>query len=104
VTFAANDIKSIMEGEFSEALILETPSHEISFNGLFEKTYEQIEPETGAVIMSKTPRASFFEDEIVAIVGEIKEDWTITARGKKYRITSPQSNGDGLCIVELKNA
>lgn len=104
MTFAAEDLKSIMEGEFSEDLTLETPSHVIDFQGFFELTYEQIDPETGAYIMSKNSRASFYQTEIVAITGEIQEDWFITARGKKYRIKSPQPDGEGLCVVDLKNA
>ena len=100
----ASELKSIMEGEFSEPLTLETHSHEIDFRGFFELIYEQIDPDTGACIMSKNPRASFYEAEIVAITGEIQEDWFITARGKKYRIKSPQPDGEGLCAVDLKNA
>jgi hypothetical protein len=104
VTFAANDLKSIMEGEFSESLILETPSHEITFDGFFETTFLMIDSETGMPVLSKNPRASFYEDEIVAVTGPIEEGWFITARGIKYRIKSPQPDGEGLCVVELKNA
>jgi hypothetical protein len=86
----ATELKDCMEGEFSESLVLETPS--------------QVDPETGAVVMSKNPRASFYQTDIVAITGDIEEGWFITAEGVKYIIKTPQPVGDGLCLVDLKNA
>jgi hypothetical protein len=98
------DTKDMAEGEFSEAIIVENDILSVDTRGIFDETYEQIDPETGMSIMSKNPRVSLYSIDIEAAMGEIEECWFVTARGKKYRIKSPQKDGAGMIMLELKIA
>lgn len=103
--FFDDETKEVLEsGEFSEDIILETDELEIETSGLFDETYMDIDPDTGAKIMVSNPRASLYENEIKELVDEIQEGWYIRCRGKRYRITEPQSDGAGLIHLKLKNA
>lgn len=103
--FYDDDIRSVMEnGEFSEDIVIENDSVTITTKGFFDETFQQIDPETGAVVMSKNPRVSIFDRDIIEQVGEIREGWTVRVRGVTYRIKSPQSDGAGLSVLELKRA
>jgi len=99
-----DELKQMIEGEFSESIILETPSVSISTTGLYDQIYEQIDPETGAVVMSNNPRVSIYSVEILEAITEIEEGWIVVARGKRHRIKNVQNDGAGIIILELKNA
>lgn len=104
MTVFDDELKSMMEGEFSESFTLEAPSLDIETEGIFDESYETIDPETGAVVLSNTPRASIFSKEILTVVNKIEEGWILIARGKRYRIKSVNNDGAGIIIMELKNA
>lgn len=100
-----DELKNMMEGEFSEDFTLETPFTTISLSGFFDQTYEQVDPDTGAVIMSNSPRVSVYAVDLLSQVDRVEEGWILNARGKRYRIKNPPHNdGAGILIMELKNA
>jgi len=99
-----DELKQMIEGEFSESIILETPSVSITTSGIYDQIYEQVDPETGAVVMSNNPRVSIYSVEILEAITEIEEGWIVIARGKRHRIKTVQNDGAGIIILELKNA
>lgn len=100
-----DELKTMMEGEFSEEMTLETPSVDIETRGIFDLTFEMIDPDTGATIMSDHPRASIFSKEVLAVISEIDEGSILVVRGKRYRVKTPvHDDGAGIIIMELKNA
>lgn len=105
MTVFDDELKSMMEGEFSEDVTLETPSIDIDTAGIFDETYETIDPDTGAIVMSPNPRVSLFSKEVLAVVAKIEQGWKVVVRGKRYSIKNdPKDDGAGIIILELKSA
>lgn len=104
MTVFDDELKSMIEGEFSESITLETPFVNIDTVGFFDETYEQIDPETGALVMSNNPRASIYSKDALTVVDKIEEGWILIARGKRYRIKTVNNDGAGIITMELKNA
>ena len=101
--FYDDETKAVMEsGEFSEDIVLITDEYEIETAGLFDESYLEVDPSTGARVMVNSPRASLYEKEIKALVGEIQDGWHITCRGTTYRIIEPQPDGTGMIHLKLK--
>ena len=107
------DAKSILSGEFSETI-------EITFNygaqnitiqatGIFDETYEEVDPDTGAIVMSKNPRVTIYAKDIEEAVGQeisedIEDNWLVVARGRLFRIKSVQKDGTGVAYLPLKKS
>lgn len=105
MAFFDDETKKILEeGEFSESMILETDTLEIETAGIFDETYVEISPTTGAKVMINSPRATLYENEIKALAGEIQDGWHLQCRGKRFRITEPQPDGTGMIHLKLKKA
>jgi len=103
--FYDDETKEVIEnGEFSEDIVLITDGYGIKTAGLFDETYTEVDPSTGAKVMVNSPRCSLYEKEIKALVGEIQDGWHITCRGVRYRITEPQPDGTGMIHLKLKKA
>jgi len=103
--FFDEETKSVLESsEFSEIITLITNEYEIETAGLFDLTYMEVDPSTGAKIMIDSPRASLYENEIKELVGEILDGWHIRCRGVRYRIVEPQPDGTGMIHLKLKKA
>ena len=107
------DAKNILAGEFSEPVTIvffDDPEEvTIDTTGIYDETYMEIDPETGAIVQSKNPRVTVFAREIEDAIGreisdDIEEDWLVKARGKDFRIKSVQKDGTGVAHLPLKNA
>lgn len=100
-----DELKSIIDGEFSEIIILETPYLNIETRGLYDETYEMYDPETGASILSQNPRVILYANDILERITKIEQFWKVIARSKRFSITNaPKDDGNGLIVLELKNA
>lgn len=105
MTVFDDELKNMMEGEFSEDFALETPFSNFTVKGFFDQTYEQVDPDTGAIIVSNSPRISVYSVELLAQIEKVEEGWIVIARGKRYRIKDPpHDDGAGILTMELKNA
>lgn len=94
LTQTAADYKAMIEADFSESIILiSTP-----VQGIFDETYVEVDPETGAAIMSRFPRVSFSSE--VLPVGFVQGS-SVVARGKTYKAKTIEKDGQGLVMVKL---
>lgn len=66
--------------------------------GIFEAATEQIDPDTGAVILSHQPQISFKLSVLKAIP---RQDDRVTIRGKQYLVVDTQHDGQGTVTCRL---
>lgn len=96
-----SDFASLTTGEFSEACTITQGAVVTETRGIFDETYEEIDPDTMTSVMSKNPRIQIFQ-KILEI--EIKQGDLITVRGKQYKAVKPQTDGQGSILVKLHAA
>lgn len=85
------DYKAMLSSEFSEFVIIDGL---LSVSGIFDETYQMVDPNTGLTVMSTKPRVTIFEDDVQnhpLKVGTTR----IEARGKLYRLIDKQPDGQG---------
>lgn len=111
----ARSIISDDRAEFSipvRILILQQGSEaiEILTNGIFDETYEEIDPDTGAIILSKNPRvmlsrSDIEQDEsgniIVTIPDKQVNTWFFFIDGKKYIMGGRPKDGQEIIGMPL---
>lgn len=104
------DNASIHSGEFSEPITIDFSSElgpeKIDITGIFDRTYETIDPETGVPVMSSSPRVSIFlkdfEDKAGAkLAGYLNGNATLTVRGETYKISEVREDGSGCASLML---
>lgn len=105
--FFPSDLEFILAAEFSDAIDFYnqtfTPPIIGSSTGIFDKTYEEIDPETGAIVMSRNPRIFVAIDKIEIDFGqEIKELGVVIILSEDYVIKSIQRDGVGGAYLFLK--
>lgn len=91
-----NDYKTILTGEFSESFSISgtegtSPS---PVSGIWDETYQTVDPNTGAAVMSTKPRLTVF---VADVPFEIKQGHIVTRAktGKEYRVKTPETDGEG---------
>ncbi len=106
------DTKELLSAEFSEPCTIVfddgVDTVTISTEGIFDKTYLEVDADTGASVMSNNPRITIYDKEIEAelyrkINDDAGENWLLTVRGTTYRIKSAEPDGIGMLIIYLKN-
>jgi len=108
-----SDVKMMLSSEFAESVMITfhdgVDDITINTQGIFDETYEQIDQGSGSIVMSTNPRVTIFEKEIEEnymrkIENDIRENWQVKVRNVNYRIKSPQRDGTGVVMLELKRA
>jgi hypothetical protein len=107
-----SDSLSIMEGEWSESITIRYrdsggTEQEFTSTCIFDETYETVDPDTGAPVLSNYSRATLWEKEIEDEIGqEIAADeddyWRAIVRDQEYYIKHPERDGTGLVLIDLK--
>jgi hypothetical protein len=93
-----SDFKGILNGEFAEDLTISDGQTTVNFKGIFDETYQQIDPDTNAVIMSKKPRVSLLLNDVAF---KIKQGHTVGSRNKTYKVRELQPDGEGSITLYL---
>lgn len=70
-------------------------------DGIFEATTEQVDPDTGAIVLSHQPTISFRMSQLQAVPNSGD---TIIIRGKTYRVMEPNFDGQGTVTLRLHEA
>jgi hypothetical protein len=94
-----SDFKEILNGEFAEEMTISDGQTTISFKGIFDETYQQIDPETNAVIMSTKPRITLFLNDVEF---KIKQGFAVAVRNKNYKVREKQLDGEGSVTLYLE--
>ncbi len=95
-----SDYREMIEGDFSESVtISDGAGQEASIRGLFEKSYLEVNPDTGAAVMSTKPRVSVWPS---GIAFTIRQGHTVMAGGKSYRVRELQPDGQGCVVLYLE--
>lgn len=105
----AEDLKSVMlEGEYSEAVSVNTGTITEDGMGIFDLTYQEQNAQ-GVTVQSKSPRVSLFAETWATALGvEINdknaESWVFTIRDVNYKSDKVKPDGTGWVMVYLKRA
>jgi len=92
------EIQSILSAEFSESL--EIIEADTTVDCIFDKTYETIDPETGAPVMSDTARASIAIDKLETDISRtVLQGWSCRIRETDYKIIDIQRDGVGMGVL-----
>jgi hypothetical protein len=96
-----DEFAAMIEGEFSENVTIVTENHSVTIKALYSESYQEVDPETQAVVMSRKPVVSYFEDKVNfdVKVGTSR----VTARNKSYRVRDIQPDGEGSVTLYLDN-
>jgi hypothetical protein len=94
-----SDFKAMLAGEFAEDITISDGTDTVSCKGIFDETYQQIDPDTNAVVMSNKPRVSLFFDDVAF---KIKQGYIVGARSKTYKVREMQPDGEGSVTLYLE--
>lgn len=106
-----SDTRFILEAEFTESIVLKYRvggvETEYPTTCIFDETYETIDPETGAPVLSNYSRATVWEKKIETdVLQKIKEDendnWRAEIRNVDYFIKHVERDGFGIALMDLK--
>ncbi|MCB1147797.1 MAG: hypothetical protein KDK38_13440 [Leptospiraceae bacterium] len=92
---ASEDFKKILSAEFAEDIEI----NGVVIQGIFDETYEEIDPDTGAVVMSKMPRCIIWNNDIPA--GGFAQGSQLIIRGNTYVAKTIELDGQGSLVVKL---
>lgn len=100
------DTRRIMSGEFSTEIVIEFDGISITLNGIFDRTYVEIDNETGVEVMSRNPRVSiseleFLENHVHGLPEEGLEDWFVYVNSEEFTIYRTERDG-GMAVLYLK--
>jgi hypothetical protein len=113
------DLSQMIEGAFSEPVEIifgGLPSGDgpITVRGLFDRTYQQVDMDTGALVASRTSMVSLREKTVIdalAAVGYNDEPfqdedqiWMVKVAGLGFRVTRAEYDGKGIIMLVLKRA
>lgn len=107
MTFLAaieNELKEILNAEFSEVVIFRRGSVVFETRGIFDETFLLVD-ENGAAVQSNYPRVSVFGDEIESFFStELREenDFEIIIRNKIFLIRHVERDGSGCYVIPLR--
>ena len=94
-----SDFKDILNGEFSEDLTISDGVTTVTVKGLFDSTYQQIDPDTNAIVISSKPRATLFLNDVAF---KLKQGLVVVIKGKTYKIREVQPDGEGSAVLYLE--
>lgn len=104
----ASDLETMLEGEWSEDVTIESGSITETGPGVFDLTYAET-LQNGATAQSKNPRVSLYAPAWALRLGlEINDinaqHFDFTIRGVKYKTFKTELDGTGWALIYLKRA
>jgi hypothetical protein len=94
-----SDFKGMLNGEFAEEMTISDGQTTINFKGIFDETYQQIDPDTNSVIMSTKPRITLFLNDVEF---KIKQGFAVAIKNKNYKVREIQPDGEGSVTLYLE--
>jgi hypothetical protein len=112
------DLREIFAGDFSEPIEIffnGLPSgDQVRITGLFDRTFQQVDMDTGALIASRNAMASVQESEVreaLQASGYFDDPfidgdqvWMVKVAGMFFRVVRPEYDGKGIIMLVLKKA
>lgn len=107
------ETRSIMSGELSTPFTItyteDSQLVTVDGRGIFDRTYTEVDPETGGLIMSKNSRITIakneFEDVAHKLVtDDLADDWRVEIEGRNYRLKHGEEHDASTITLYLKNA
>jgi hypothetical protein len=95
-----DDIKNMLNAEFSESIIITSGSSSVTISGFYDKGFLQVDPDTSLPVLSVKPRVLVYVSDVT--VNLVQGETTITARGKTWTYTKKRLNGDGSMALYLE--
>lgn len=98
----AADIEAVFFGGDLNEPVIWTPTTgaAVITSGIFDETYEAVDPSTGAVISSTQPRVQLMRSYLPT-GWDTDEGARIEVRGETFRVVDPQPDGEGTVMVYL---
>lgn len=96
---ARADFKSIIAGEFSEKITVRTGVNSVEVDAIFDETYQVVDPQTNAVVMSTKPRVTIFRADVAFAITVGTSQ--VVARSKTFRVRDVQNDGEGSATLYL---
>ena len=106
----ADDLETMLEGEWGETVAINTGSVTHTGTGVFDLTYQEVNLQTGLKSQSNTPRVSLYGPtweaalSVPKITDKIAAKWVYTIRGVNYNSKTVQPDGTGWVLVYLVKA
>lgn len=105
----AGDLETMLQGEWSEAVTINTGSVSHTGEGVFDLTFQEVNLQTGLKTQSKNPRVSLYGPTWETALGEeitddVTRQWVYTIRGINYKAKEVQPDGTGWVVVYLSRA
>lgn len=92
------DFKAMLNGEFSEEVIISNGTTSQTVKGVFDNTYQIVDPSTQAVMISGKPRVTIWKADVPFTV---KQGQSVTARNRTYKIVDIQDDKEGAVTLYL---
>lgn len=92
------DFDAMLTSEFSEEFTVTTGPDSVLVQGVFDSSYQTVDPESNAIVMSTKPRVTFPRTRVPF---QVHRRSTVTARGKTYQVREPQPDGEGSMTLYL---
>ncbi len=105
--FMEDDFAGVLSGEFGEPVTIDYKSFIYYTKGIFDLTYQEANSD-GTISVSKYSRLVMDDNTLIDLLGEEIKDTeivaslTITMRSVIYRVYTPERDGQGLIILNLK--
>lgn len=94
-----SDFKAILNGEFAEEITISNGANSVTIRGIFDKTFQMVDPDSQAVMISSKPRVTIWKSDVPFTV---KQGHSVTARSRTYKIREPQDEGEGAVTLYLE--
>ncbi len=96
------EFRSMLSGEFADdAIVRASLEVVVRVRGIYDNTYLEIDPNTGATVASKKPRLTVFLGDVSF---EVRQGHIVTVSGRAYRVRDIQPDGLGSASLYLDPA
>ncbi len=92
------DFQAILTAEFAQDITLTGSGDPVTVQGIFDETYQEVDPETGAIVMSSNPRVMLWASEIPA--GFVQGS-SVVVNGHTYKARTIEPDAQGIKVVKL---
>lgn len=92
----ASETKMMLTSEFAVDVTITVGENTVTLKGLFDNTFEIVDPETRTRVLSDDARVTVWEDDIPFSVRKLGVVITIGGKNYKLRVWEPDNQG---CIT-----
>ena len=93
------EFEKMLQGEFSEPVTFTTGAESVTVQAVYDKTFQMVDPETGATVLSTRPRVTVARSLVPFSI--VRTQTLVTARGKTWRVREKQDDDEGSLTIHL---